>query len=207
MTADRYIDDVLKHLPRATPMRAQIAVELRGHIAERTAGGQPIDDVLRQLGDPEALAISYLSAVPLERAPHGRRLLAKAVDVIFFVVIAALPVIVMFQTAPGDWARIALALAVILGGLAFGIYTVVCEFAFGQTLGKWLAGLHVVRESGAPIGFGQALVRQLPMFLQLYWIDVLFALFTDRRQRAFELLSKTRVVAIERPAIPQLVIA
>ena len=32
------------------------------------------------------------------------------------------------------------------------------------------------------------------MFLQVYWIDVLFALFTDKNQRAFELLSKTRVV-------------
>jgi hypothetical protein len=40
---------------------------------------------------------------------------------------------------------------------------------------------------------GQAVVRQLPMFLQMYWIDVLFALFTDKQQRAFELLSRTRV--------------
>ena len=38
-------------------------------------------------------------------------------------------------------------------------------------------------------------VRQLPMFLQVYMIDVMFALFTDTSQRAFELLSKTRVVA------------
>jgi hypothetical protein len=28
----------------------------------------------------------------------------------------------------------------------------------------------------------------------VYWIDVMFALFTDRSQRAFEMLSKTRVV-------------
>ena len=41
---------------------------------------------------------------------------------------------------------------------------------------------------------GQAIVRQLPMFLQVYWIDVMFALFTERSQRAFEMLSKTRVV-------------
>ena len=32
------------------------------------------------------------------------------------------------------------------------------------------------------------------MFLQVYWIDVMFALFTDKSQRAFEMLSKTRVV-------------
>jgi hypothetical protein len=34
----------------------------------------------------------------------------------------------------------------------------------------------------------------LPMFLQVFWIDAMFALFTDKSQRAFEMLSKTRVV-------------
>jgi hypothetical protein len=42
--------------------------------------------------------------------------------------------------------------------------------------------------------WGRRSCRQLPMFLQVFWIDALFALFTDRSQRAFELLSKTRVV-------------
>ena len=46
---------------------------------------------------------------------------------------------------------------------------------------------------------GQAVVRQLPVLFQFFWIDVLFALFTERRQRAFELLSKTRVVVAPRP--------
>jgi uncharacterized RDD family membrane protein YckC len=64
----------------------------------------------------------------------------------------------------------------------------------GKTLGKHLMGLRVVRESGARISFGQSVVRQLPMLSQVWWIDVLFALFTDKHQRAFELLSKTRVV-------------
>ena len=58
--------------------------------------------------------------------------------------------------------------------------------------------LRVVRESGTRISLGQSIVRQLPMFLQIYMIDVLFALFTDRKQRAFELLSKTRVVTAGR---------
>ena len=52
----------------------------------------------------------------------------------------------------------------------------------------------MVRETGARISLAQAIVRQLPMFLQVLWIDALFALFTDKSQRAFELLSKTRVV-------------
>ena len=56
-------------------------------------------------------------------------------------------------------------------------------------------GIHVVRESGARISLGQALLRQLPFFGQFFFIDALFALFTERRQRAFELLTKTRAVA------------
>jgi hypothetical protein len=47
-----------------------------------------------------------------------------------------------------------------------------------------------------------AIVRQLPVFLQCYWVDVLFAFFTERRQRAFELLSKTRVVLSPAPSLP-----
>ena len=35
MTADDYIRNVLDAMPAATPRRAQIAAELRGHIAER----------------------------------------------------------------------------------------------------------------------------------------------------------------------------
>ena len=58
---------------------------------------------------------------------------------------------------------------------------------------RWL-GLGVLRESGGRISFGQSIVRQLPAFFQVFWVDAMFALFTERHQRAFELLSKTRVV-------------
>jgi uncharacterized RDD family membrane protein YckC len=83
--------------------------------------------------------------------------------------------------------------------LLFWIYTVVAEWQSGQTLGKRLFGLIVVREDGARISGGQAVVRQLPVLFQFFWIDVLFALFTERGQRAFELLSKTRVVVAAKP--------
>ena len=65
ITADDYVNRVLSALPPATPRRAQIAMELRGHISERLASGQPLQAVLDQLGDPVVLAESYLSAVPL----------------------------------------------------------------------------------------------------------------------------------------------
>ena len=39
-------------------------------------------------------------------------------------------------------------------------------------------------------------MRYLPWILQVFWIDAFFVLFTDKHQRAFELLSKTRVVVL-----------
>ncbi len=40
------------------------------------------------------------------------------------------------------------------------------------------------------------MVRSLPSLFQVFMIDALFALFTDKHQRAFEMLSKTRVVRV-----------
>jgi len=65
MTGDLYIQSVIDQIPPELPLRDQIAMELRAHIGEREAQGQPIDQTLRQLGDPRRLAGSYLASVPL----------------------------------------------------------------------------------------------------------------------------------------------
>ena len=135
MTGERYIQSVVDFVPPGLPLRDQIALDLRAHIAERVHEGRALDDILAQLGDPLTLAESYL-------------------------------------------------------------YTVTAEYLAGHTLGKRLMGIRVVRESGARIGLGQSFLRQLPFFGGFSIIDALFALFTERRQRAFELLTKTRAVAL-----------
>jgi uncharacterized RDD family membrane protein YckC len=205
-TADAYVNTVLDRLPRTMARRAQIGIELRGHIAERVAAGHAVDDVLQQLGDPGVLAESYLSAIPLVAAPLGKRIVAKLIDLTLFFIVFAILIIgaVIIATMSGGnyeqlWmtAWFAFIASLILGSILFGIYNVVTEWHFGYTAGKRLLGLRVVRESGARIGLGQSIVRQLPAVLQIYWIDALFALFTDKKQRAFELLSKTRVVVGE----------
>lgn len=191
---DDYIDRVLGQLPRATPMRAQIAMELRGHIAERVAHGSSVDDVLRQLGDPTALAESYLAAVPLVAAPFLGRVAAKFIDMGTVILFVTPALLLAWATKSPAIAGVTLIVAVFAASLGFGLYTVVAEAWLGTTVGKRMMGMRVVRESGAPVGLGRAIVRQMPMFFQFYCMDVLFALFTDKRQRAFELLSKTRVV-------------
>ena len=77
-------------IPSGTPLRSQIALELKAMIGERLARGQSMEEVLRQLGDPASLAESYLSAEPLEAAAFWPRAAAKVVD--FFIVASVLAV-------------------------------------------------------------------------------------------------------------------
>jgi uncharacterized RDD family membrane protein YckC len=198
MTADTYISRVLAALPPNGHLGEQISQELRSTIAERLANGQTIDAALAQLGDPVKLAESYLAAVPLVPGQPFVRLLARLVD--FAVATVAISPVAMAVLAWGDVKYVPWWLFGYLVGasLFIALYPMVAEAKYGKTVGKHLFGLRVVRESGARISGLQAVVRNLPIFLQFFWIDALFALFTERRQRAFELLSKTRVVQARR---------
>jgi uncharacterized RDD family membrane protein YckC len=186
---ESYINQVMARLPRISSLRSQVAMELRSHIAERVEHGQTVEEALRQLGDPVTLAESYLAAVPLVPATFWRRGAARTLDFLAFVCVCAPIVWLLARTVP-----FAMGLILVVTVLVGSLYPLIAEYWFGETLGKHLLGLRVVRESGGRISFGQSVVRQLPMFLQVFWIDVMFALFTEKHQRAFELLSKTRVV-------------
>jgi uncharacterized RDD family membrane protein YckC len=194
-TADDYVNTVLAMMPPTMPQRQQIAAELRSHIAERLAHGYTLDAVLRQLGDPATLAASYLSAEPLVSADFGSRVAAKLLDALAILAVVCPIAWVVSGLVPSGFGMPVAILVVLVGGsLLFGVYTMTAEYRRGQTIGKRLQGIRAVSETGARISLGQAIVRQLPMFLQVYWIDAMFALFTDKSQRAFEMLSKTRVV-------------
>jgi uncharacterized RDD family membrane protein YckC len=187
---DEYVGRVLERLPSDSELRPQIEAEVRGHIAERMEHGHSVEEALRQLGDPAVLAESYLAAVPLVAAPFWDRVWAKLAD--FAIIVVAVAPLLWLSWLAGDVALIAS--CIFLLAFAIPLYAIVAEYQFARTVGKHLFGLRVVRESGARISLGQSIVRQLPAFFQVFWVDAMFALFTDRHQRAFELLSKTRVV-------------
>ena len=205
MNQDDYIRQVTEKLPTRS-LREQVATELRGMIADRVERGQSVEEAIRQLGDPAALAESYLANVPLVKAPFGRRLAAKALDVLVALAILAVPafgMIVTFYVVPshmeGDpltrpWIFWPLLYTGLVGVIGASLYTVISEAMTGQTLGQRAAGLRVVTEAGTRISWGQAFLRQLPLALQISMVDALFALFTKNRQRAFELITRTRVV-------------
>jgi uncharacterized RDD family membrane protein YckC len=195
---DQYIASVVAHIPQATTLASQIAMDLRSHIAERLDAGQPIDEVVKQLGDPERLAESYLVAVPLVSATFGSRAIAKVIDFLVIggscIALGLVLAAVIFMADNGPTAYFVAPVMIFILSLGFPVYTAIAEYRDGYTIGKRLQGLRVVRESGARISFGQSCVRQLPWFLQFSFFDVLFALFTDKSQRAFEIISKTRVI-------------
>ena len=194
---DQYIARVIEHIPPTNALQSQIAMDLRSHIAERLDAGQPIDEVVRQLGDPATLAESYLGAIPLVPATFGSRLIAKMIDALLTVgmsvAVGSVAAWLLWRANP-EFAFFGLPVALMFWAFALPAYTIYAEYKTGQTVGKRLQGLRAVRESGARISLGQSFVRQLPWFLQIAIIDALFALFTEKNQRGFEIISKTRVV-------------
>ncbi|HEU4693911.1 MAG TPA: RDD family protein [Vicinamibacterales bacterium] len=196
MTLDAYIQSVVECVPPRMGLRDQIAMELRSHIAERLEHGQPLDDVLRQFGDPRVLAESYLAAVPLQSVGFLRRALAKLIDFLVIVAFVGGMAAFLWMVGPPELAWFLPPLCIISCLLGLFGYTIAAEHYAGQTVGKRVMGIHVVRESGARISLGQSAIRQLPLLGQIFFIDVLFALFTDKKQRAFELITKTRAVAV-----------
>ena len=206
MTIDSYLAQLADAMPKMLPERDQIIADVRTHIDEEMQRGEAFDSVLAKFGDPGALAASYLSEVRLVSASFLQRGLAMAVDVAMAGFIA-IPLAVFAQSLGQDGQNKMLIDAAIFGAFAvtigFVVYILIGDCRFGQTLGKHWLKLLVVQESGARISLGQAVVRLLPCVLHIWWIDVMFALFTEKHQRAFELLSKTRVINIAPAYCPQ----
>jgi uncharacterized RDD family membrane protein YckC len=72
----------------------------------------------------------------------------------------------------------------------------------GRTLGKWAAGIKVVRSNGAPVGFAQAIVRALFALVDFGFLGVgIITMFvTARSQRLGDLAASTVVVRERIPA-------
>lgn len=94
-----------------------------------------------------------------------------------------------------------LALAILMLGVALHvIYHTVLVGGCGQTVGKMLMGVAVVRRDGAPAGYGRALLRCLGGGLCLLTLGLgrLPVLFTRDRRALSDLVAGTRPV--QRPS-------
>jgi uncharacterized RDD family membrane protein YckC len=153
------------------------------------------DDV--HIETPEQIELS------LELAGAGSRFVAQVIDwlikFLFLVVLACLGAVFGALLGVTELSFAALFLVVILGFFIALAYDVYYETAWnGQTPGKWVARIRVIREGGAPIDFRSACIRNvlnvadlLPAF---YLLGGILVLLTPRKQRLGDLAAGTVVI-------------
>lgn len=195
---DRYIAEVMRHLLATREERTRFEADLRAHFEEALASGQLHLQIVEKLGTPESVAEAFNAERPLEHAGFWRRLAAFLTDIALLFTMAVPPFFFLVMTQTGMVPRLAGLTAMFLCGMAlvgFGlIYFPLLEARFGWTLGKRMMRIRVVDENGRPIRLSQAIIRRLSYYFDLMAFDALFIPFTDRKQRALDVLAKTIVV-------------
>jgi uncharacterized RDD family membrane protein YckC len=190
-----FVEKVATRLPRPLPGRAEILRELAAAVAEHLESGTSQAELEERFGRPDEVAASYGAAWELQPAPHLRRLAAKAFDLtMVLVLVAATFWLISRFVSPEHHADLVVAAALAAVGL-FSALTIFGELYWSATPGKALCRLAVVRSDGTRIDWKQALLRFLPVPLQVFWLDAASVLFTSGHQRAVELITRTRVVA------------
>ena len=138
----------------------------------------------------------------------GVRLLPQLFDdflvgIITFIVVALLFGGTAAITAPnnisGALGTALGASAVAIGALVWFFYFTLLEGQYGQTVGKWLGKIKVVKEDGAPIDFGDAAVRTILRIIDglfSYLVGAILIWTSDERQRLGDRLAHTVVIQL-----------
>ncbi|MGE5591794.1 MAG: RDD family protein [Bacillota bacterium] len=146
---------------------------------------------------PESVGFS------LEVAGLGSRFLALLLDSLFKGVVVAIIVALTVLSAPGMGGGVLtgvfMAVGLVLAGLVAALYHAVLEAAWsGRTPGKRIMGLRVVKDSGVPIGFLDALIRNLLRIVDylpsFYLVGVITIFATPRHKRIGDLAAGTVVI-------------
>ncbi len=197
---DRYVQDVLNNV-FATPEDAdRLEADLRAHFIEAEARGETPSRIIDVMGRPEDVAAAFNAERDVPYAGFWQRVVAFAGDCGLLLALFLPPLsvgVLAVRMVPEGATPIGWIVAMCLLGLAmlgiFVFYFPILEARFGKTLGKHLMRIRVVRENGGPISLGQGFVRRLSLFFKLLVPDALFVLFTERRQRALDIIAKTIV--------------
>ena len=198
---EHYIDEVMRHAFATKADKERLEADLRAHFAEAEERGEPLRQTLEELGTPEEVAAALSADRPIEYAGIWQRVAAFVGDC-GAMVLLAWPIgagALFIATRVLDPETPSLGGALMIGALglaALGIYALyfpLLEGRFGRTPGKQLMKIRVIRESGAPISLGQAFVRRLSMYFEFLVIDALFIPFTQKKQRALDIVAQTIV--------------
>jgi uncharacterized RDD family membrane protein YckC len=136
-------------------------------------------------------AIAQVSAAPFSGSKlDNRRVMAAIVDLLI-VTVGAVAVLLAGESLTGD--RQSALGAVILGWALY--YFFALESGGGQTIGKKLMKLRVVRADGRGAGMGEIAVRTILRVVDNYLVGLIVMLATgERRQRVGDLAAGTIVV-------------
>jgi uncharacterized RDD family membrane protein YckC len=143
----------------------------------------------------------------LELAGLGSRFLAVLTDwvwkIVLTVIVGGLALVVVAVLGGGNLlespSKVLLAVAVAIVYALWLGYSLYFEVKWnGQTPGKWTVGIRAIQESGAPLDFRAAAVRNLLAtadFLPgFFLLGALLVLLTSRRQRLGDMAAGTIVV-------------
>jgi uncharacterized RDD family membrane protein YckC len=136
-------------------------------------------------------AIAHVSAAPVSGSKlDNRRVMAAIVDLLI-VTAGAVVVLYAGDSLTGD--REGALAAVVLGWALY--YFFALESGEGQTVGKKLMKLRVVRADGSPAGMREVGVRTILRVIDNYLVGLIVMLATgERRQRVGDLAAGTIVV-------------
>lgn len=165
----------------------------------------PALDTLREVETPEGVALTLRAAGPVPRAvawlvDFGLRLVA--------LWLLAIPLAFIGKAGAG--------LMMIAMFLVYWGYPIAFELLnHGQTIGKKVMGLRVIRDTGAPVGWIPSITRNLmrtvDMFPALYGFGLASTLVDRHARRLGDIVAGTLVVHVERganargaPAVPPL---
>ena len=126
----------------------------------------------------------------------GRRVLACLLDVFLVLLLSSAAFTPLLFVRPGlIVVLVLLLLFVLLFCVLYLAYASVFDGFWGQTLGKALLGIEVVREEdGAVPGVGRAALRALIFLFADMIAGVFVMLSSQRRQRPGDMVAKTLVV-------------
>jgi uncharacterized RDD family membrane protein YckC len=204
---EKYVQLVLDNLYASGPDKERIATDLRAHLEEAVQSGEPVKSVIARMGNPQEVAVEFMAQISLPYAGFAHRLLAYGIDFVVIILIAGTFSILslwLSNLVPDEphgvgyivgGMTLALIVASALAAVGFILlYFPLLEARFGQTLGKRLFRLRVLREDGLPIGYKEAILRRLSFYFEFIFIDALFIPFTTKRQRALDIVARTVVV-------------
>lgn len=170
-----------------------------------------LDDELL-IETPERVELHYVLA------NIGNRFLAAAIDHIIQLLLAIALILILggltkwnFFSSFGTWVAAIAILAIF--AIYWGYFVLFETFWNGQTPGKRIMKLRVVREDGRPIRFFEAFVRNLLRIIDIsppfsYAIGVATIIFSPRSKRIGDLVAGTVVVkerASEAPSLDEII--